>query len=76
MSNSSGEQVLQELKRISRLLAINLIENKTTQSDKIEALNHYGFQNKEIADILGTNEDVVRATLSKIRKRMKTVKEK
>lgn len=74
MSTSNEEQVLQELKRISRLLALTLIENKGTKSDKIEALNRYGFQNKEIAEILGTNEDIVRATLFNIRKRMKTVK--
>lgn len=76
MSDSNEELVLQELKRISRLLALSLIVGKTLQSEKIEMLDQYGFQRKEIADLLGTNPNVVRATLSDIRRKTKGQKAK
>lgn len=76
MSSTNEELILQELKRISKLLALSLVENRATQSEKIEMLEQYGFSNKEIADLLGTTGDTVRATLSKIRKKSESKKGK
>lgn len=75
--SSSNEEVLQELKRISKLLALSLIENKTLQMDKVEMLDRYGFQQKEIADLLRITPKNVGAHLSNIRKKVqKTSKSK
>jgi len=68
--SSSNEEVLQELKRISKLLALSLIENKTLQSDKVEMLDRYGFQQKEIAGLLKITPRNVSAHLSNIRKKV------
>ena len=76
MSSTNEELMLQELKRISKLLALSLVENRNTQSDKIEMLSQYGFTNKEIANLLATTDDTVRATLSKIRKKGESKKGK
>lgn len=70
MSDSNEELMLQELRRISKLLALSLIEDKTLQSEKIEMLDRYGFQQKEIADLLKTTPNTVSAHLSNIRKKI------
>ena len=75
MSDSTEELMLQELKRISRLLALNLIANKTLQNEKIEMLDQYGFQPKEISDLLKTKPEIVHSALYKIRKKSKGKKE-
>ena len=76
MSESNEEQILQELKQISRLLALTLIKDLTNKTEQIEMLNRYGFQQKEIADILITTPNIVSATLSKIRRKSKSEKGK
>lgn len=74
MSDSNEKLVLQELKRISRLLALNLIADKTLQGEKIEMLDQYGFQPREIADLLKTKPEIVHSFLYQIRKKPKTKK--
>lgn len=74
MSDSNEELVLQELKRISRLLALNLIADKVLQSERIEALDQYEFQPKEIADLLKIKPEIVHSVLYQVRKKSKTKK--
>lgn len=69
MTSSNEEPILKELKRISRLLALSLIENKNLQNEKIELLDRFGFSQKEIAEFLTTTPNIVSATLSNIRKK-------
>ena len=76
MSDSNEEQILQELKRINRLLALTLIKDQTNQTEQIEMLDRYGFQPKDIADLLRIKPNIVSATLSYIRKKATSEKGK
>jgi DNA-directed RNA polymerase specialized sigma24 family protein len=51
-----------ELHRTSRLLALLLVKGES-QPEKIRALNSAGFQNSEIADLLGVPANTVNVTL-------------
>lgn len=68
MNESNEEQILQELRRITRLLAMTLVKDEATQSNQIEILDRYGFQPKDIADLLRTTPNTVSVALSRIKK--------
>lgn len=70
MNESSKEEILTELRRITKLLAL-MVTKDQIQRDKIALLSASGFQSKEIADLLGTTPNLVRAVLSDIRKKAK-----
>lgn len=76
MSDSNEGQILEELRRISRLLALSLIRDKTSQTEQVEALDRYGFQPKDIAGLLRIKLNIVTATLSQVRKKAKIGKGK
>ena len=76
MSNSQEQQIVQELKRISRLLALTLIREQTNQTEQVRMLDSYGFKPVEIADLLNTTKNTVYATLSYLRKKAKSEKGK
>jgi DNA-binding CsgD family transcriptional regulator len=76
MNESRGNEILQELQRISKLLALTVTRELEQQEKKVELLSGVGFHPKEIADLIGTNPNIVRAALSKIRKKAKTGKGK
>ena len=59
--------ILNELRRITKILALIASQNKT-QKEQIDVLSNAGMQPKEIADILGTTPNTVRVTLAKTRK--------
>lgn len=61
-------EILEELRKITRLLAWSATRSDT-RAARIEALSSVGFRPKDIADCLGVNSNIVRATLSKVRKR-------
>jgi DNA-binding CsgD family transcriptional regulator len=61
------DNVLSELKRISRLLTL-LVTKDLNQRDKIGLLSTAGLQPKEIADLVGTTANTVSVTLAHIRK--------
>jgi len=75
MSESKEDEILQELRRISKLLALT-ITRELKQTEKIELLSGVGFQPKDIADLIGTTAHTVSVTLSEIRKKAKTGKGK
>lgn len=66
-----SDDVLRELRRITRLLVLLAVENRS-QKEQISALDTVGFSPKEIADLLGTTSNSVRVTLVAIRKGKKT----
>lgn len=68
MNDSKEEEILQELRHITKLLALTVTKGQL-QKDQIVALSCIGFQPKEIADLLGTTANTVSVTLSDIRKK-------
>lgn len=62
------ERLVNELRRISILLALNLTKDNT-QTDQIQILARIGFKPKEVAEILGTTANTVSVTLSKTSKK-------
>lgn len=61
------KELLEELKQIKRLL-IMLVIKEQSQKESIKMLSSFGFQPKEIADLIGTTPNTVNVTLSRIRK--------
>lgn len=70
MNDSKEEEILQELRHITKLLALTVTKGQL-QKDQIVALSCIGFQPKEIADLLGTTPHTVSVTLSDIKKKAK-----
>jgi len=63
--------VLKKLELNNRLQALNLVKDKKTSKEKIEALTALGIGPSEIADILGISAGYVNVALSRIRKGQK-----
>ena len=76
MNESRGKEILQELQRISKLLALTIIRELKLQQEKVELLSSVGFRPKEIANITGIEANQVSAVLSNIKKKAQTVKVK
>ena len=64
------EKILLELRRMSKLLALDLVKDMKT-NEKYKMLNNAGFQPKEIAEILDTTRNTVSVELSKLKKKLK-----
>jgi len=75
MNESKEEGILQELQRISKLLALT-VTRELKQREKIELLSSIGFQPKEIANLIGTTPGTVSVTLVDIKKKAQTKKGK
>jgi len=60
-------QLSNKMDTIIKLLAVNLIEGKAFK-DQVSLLSDFGFQPKQIADIVGKSPNNVRVTLHGIRK--------
>jgi hypothetical protein len=60
-------EILNEMKKTNKLLVL-LLTKDFSQTDKITIMNKAGFQPKEIADMIGTSNNVVSVTLNKIKK--------
>ena len=75
MDESRENEILQELQRISKLLALT-VTRELKQREKIELLSSIGFQPKEIANLIGTTPGTVSVTLVDIRKKAQTGKGK
>lgn len=75
--NESGEkEILQELQRISKLLALTVTRELKQQQEKVELLSSVGFRPIEIANITGIGAKQVSAVLSNIKKKAHTGKGK
>jgi DNA-directed RNA polymerase specialized sigma24 family protein len=76
MNESKEDEILQELRRISKLLALTATRELKQQTEKIELLYNIGFQYKEIADLIGTTPGTVSVALARIKKETQTGKRK
>lgn len=72
MSNAE-EQMLQELRKLSRLMAVTSMKD-LTQRERIELLASAEFAPKEIAELVGTTPNTVSVELSKLRRKKKAGK--
>ena len=77
MNADQIDRLIAELHTISKLLALNVLAEKS-QTDRVSVLMDFGFDNKEIADLLAMKSNVVSAFKSRIesRKTEKDTKEK
>ena len=64
MSSDESNLVLMELRKIAKLLVLNLNQNRS-QNDLIKAMSKVGFQPKEIADLIGTTSNTVNVAKAK-----------
>lgn len=70
IENSNNEEIILELKKVNKLLALIATQGRT-QTDKIILLSQIGLTPKEIADILGITSNFVSVTLHHSRKSKK-----
>ena len=68
---NTDEQILQELRKMSRLMAVTSMRD-LTQRERIEILASAEFAPKEIAELVGTTANTVSVELSRLR-RMKRI---
>ena len=73
MSSEQFDKLIFELQTLTKLLAISVLKDKN-QTERVSLLADYGFENKEIANLLGISDDNVRAVKSNIAKSLKKVK--
>ena len=76
MNEPKENEILQELQRISKLLALTVTRELKQQTEKIELLSSIGFQPKEIAGLLGTTPGTVSVALARFKKEAQTGKGK
>ncbi|WKZ70870.1 MAG: hypothetical protein QY331_06355 [Melioribacteraceae bacterium] len=65
-----NEEILSEIKKMNKLLAIDLTRELKTD-EKFELLSNAGFQPKEIADICNTTPNTVSVALSRAKSKRK-----
>jgi hypothetical protein len=65
-----NEDVVQELRDIKKLLAFGAIKG-LARKDQILTLNGAGFDNRSIADLVGTTPGTVAVTVSQAKSRRK-----
>lgn len=75
MNNPQHDDLLKELKRITKLLTMIATKDKK-QKDQIRILDTLKFQPKEIAELLGTSANAVRVSLHSIRKKEEPKRER
>jgi DNA-directed RNA polymerase specialized sigma24 family protein len=68
MEAKQFDQLMQKLDGLIRIVALSSMRDLTS-IEKITLLNRAGFSPKEIAEIIGTTQNVVNVRLSEMRKR-------
>lgn len=68
-SESTLKEISSKLDILIKLSALNLVKDSKIQKEQIVLLSGAGFQPKQIADILGTTNNVVSVTLASIKKK-------
>ena len=71
MEEKQFKELTDKLNLMTRLLALNLVKDLKTQSEKIVVLSSFGFGPSNIADMLGTSSNTVNVVLSSIRSKKK-----
>jgi DNA-binding CsgD family transcriptional regulator len=74
MNEPKENEILQELQRISKLLALSVTQHLEQQQGKVELLSSAGFRPIEISNITGIGAKQVSAVLSNIKKKARTGK--
>ena len=74
MAENVDEQILQELRKMNRLLAVTSLRD-LSKRERIELLSNVGFPPREIADLIGTTPNTVSVELSKLKRQKKSSKE-
>jgi hypothetical protein len=67
MEEKQCKEIVERLDKLIRIVALTGLKDLTS-TQKIALLNQVGFGPKEIAEILGTNQNVVNVRLSEMRK--------
>lgn len=67
MTNTNNEEILIELKRMNKLLALLATQGRS-QGEKIILLSQIGLSPKEISEILGVTANLVSVTLHQKKK--------
>jgi DNA-directed RNA polymerase specialized sigma24 family protein len=62
------DELLANMEKIAKLLALNLVKDCKVQKDKILMLSYFGYGPTEIANILNTTVGTVNKDLSRSRK--------
>jgi DNA-binding CsgD family transcriptional regulator len=75
MNEPKENEILQELRQISKLLALSVTQD-LKQQEKVELLSSAGFRPIEISNITGIGAKQVSAVLSNIKKKAQTGKGK
>jgi hypothetical protein len=73
MNEDQAAELIKELQTIAKLLTLNALAVKN-QTDRVSTLIEFGFDNKEIADLLGMKSNLVSAFKSKIEKKIEKEK--
>ena len=68
MEEKQFNELIKRLDKLVRIVALSSTKGYTS-TEKISLLSQAGFGPKEIADIIGTTQNVVNVRLSEIRKR-------
>jgi DNA-binding CsgD family transcriptional regulator len=68
MEAKQFDQLMQKLDVLIRIVALSSMRDLTS-TEKIALLSRAGFGPKEIAEIIGTSQNVVNVRLSEMRKR-------
>ena len=64
---NNNQEVLQELKRMNKLLALLATQGRS-QAEKIILLNQIGLSPKEISEVLGVTANLVSVTIHQQKK--------
>ena len=75
MSTEQLDKLICELQTLTKLLAINVLKEKS-QTERVSLLLEFGFENKEIANLLGIKYNIVTATKSNLAKSRKPEEDK
>lgn len=74
MTESVDDQILEELRKMNRLMATISLRD-LSKRDRIELLANVGFPPREIAELIGTTPNTVSVELSKLKRRKNAPKE-
>jgi len=65
MKEHNEDPVVTELRNIKKLLALSLIKDEPSLREQIKLLNQYGFQQKEISELLQIPRGTVSSNLAR-----------
>jgi len=67
MKETDSKEIIERLDKLIRIVALTGMKEHTS-TQKIALLSHAGFGPKEIADLVGTSQNVVNVRLSEMRR--------